>query len=131
MSITIGPFTVKNKTTIQLIEDILACFTFEEDVSWQYDPIKIIQEKTRKLKRGKYDHKDTSEMEKLANKFTYSDEEKDSEEVKAMESTDLTKVEEKGKIPLEQDCAQGSIERERAKKPKLAKEPVLQIVEHT
>ena len=76
MPITIVPFTVKNKTSTQLI---LACFGFEEDVSCQYDPIKIIQEKRKELKRGKYDHKGTSEMEKLANKFTYLDEEKDSE----------------------------------------------------
>ena len=67
-------------------------------------------------------------MEKLANKFTFSDEEKDSEEVEAIESTFLTKVEEKGKRPLEQDCAQGSTERKREKKLKLAKEPVLQLL---
>ena len=42
-----------------------------------------------------------------------------------MESTDLTKVEEKGKIPLEQDCAQGSTEKKQAKRPKLTKDPVL------
>jgi hypothetical protein len=33
------------------------------------------------LKRGKYDHKGTFEMEKLAKKITFSDEEEDLEEV--------------------------------------------------
>lgn len=37
MPITIGPFTVKSRSTTQLIEDILTCFGFEEDVSCQYD----------------------------------------------------------------------------------------------
>ena len=69
-------------------------------------------------------------MEKLANKFTFSDEEEHSDEVEVIESTTLTKVEEKGKIPLEHDFAQGSTERKEAKNPKLAKEPILQIVEH-
>lgn len=99
--ITIGSFIVKSKSTTQLIEDILACFGFQEDVSCQYDPIKIIQEKRKKLKRGTYDHRGTSEMEKLANKFTYPNEEKDSEEAEAIETTTLTKVEGKGKIPIE------------------------------
>ena len=53
------------------------------------------------MKRGKYDHRGTSEIEKLANKFTFSDEEKDLEEVEGIENIALTKVEEKGKIPLE------------------------------
>ena len=44
-------------------------------------------------------------MEKLANKFAYSDEEKDLEEVEAIEITILTKVEEKGKRPMKQDCS--------------------------
>lgn len=91
MLITISPFTVKSKSTTQLIEDMLTYFGFEEDVSCQYDPIKIIQEKRKKLKIGTYEHKGTPEMEKLANKFAYSDEEKDSEESKAMEITVLTK----------------------------------------
>ena len=111
--ITIGPFIVKNKIIVQLIEDILARFKFEQDVPCQYDPIKIIQEKRKKLKRGKYDHKGKSEMEKLANKFTFSDEEEHSDEVEVIESTTLTKVEEKGKRPVEQDCAQGSTEKKK------------------
>ena len=82
------------------------------------------------MKIGKYDHKGTSEMEKLANKFPFSDEEEDSDEVEAIESTTLTKVEENAKGPLEQDFAQGSTKRKMAKKPKLAKEPILLIVEH-
>lgn len=59
---------------------MLTCFSFEKDVSCQYDPTGVIHEKRRKLKRGTYEHKGTSEMEKLANKFVYSDEEKDLEE---------------------------------------------------
>ena len=79
MPITIGPFVVKSWSTYQLIEDILAWFGFE-DVICQYDPIKIFQEKRKRLKRGTYEHRGTSKMEKLENKFAYLDEEKDSEE---------------------------------------------------
>ena len=48
-----------------------------------------------------------------------------------METTYLIKVEERGKIPIEQDCAQGSTKKRKAKRPKLTKERILQIVEHT
>ena len=47
-----------------------------------------------------------------------------------METTTLTKVEERGKRPIKQDCAQGSTENKKVKRPKLNKEHVLQIVEH-
>ena len=67
------------------------------------------------MKISTYDHRGTSEMEKLANKFAYSDEEKDLEEVEEMEITSLTKVEETGKIPIEQDSAQGSTEKQKVK----------------
>ena len=50
-------------------------------------------------------------MEKLANKFEYSDEENDLEEVEAMEITVLTKEEGIGKRPMKQDCAKGSKEK--------------------
>ena len=45
MPVTIGPFTIKNKSVAQLIEDMLVCFGLEEDVSCQYDLIMIIEEK--------------------------------------------------------------------------------------
>ena len=69
-------------------------------------------------------------MEKLANKLTFSSEGEELDDVEELKSTTLTKVEEKGKIPLEQDIAQGSIEKKNAKKPKLAKESILHIVQH-
>lgn len=47
-----------------------------------------------------------------------------------MEITILTKEEEKGKIPMKQDGAEGSIEKEKVKKPKLGTNNLLQIVEH-
>ena len=56
---------------------MITCFSFERDVSCQYDPARVIHKNRRKLKRGTYEHKDTSEMEKLANNFVYSNEEKD------------------------------------------------------
>ena len=97
---TIGPFLVKNRSAAQLIEDMLTCFSFEGDFSCQYEPVRVIHEKRKKLKIGTYEHKGTSEMEKLANKFTYSDEEKDSKEAKAMEIIVLTKEETKGERPM-------------------------------
>lgn len=70
-------------------------------------------------------------MEKLANKFASSDEEKDSEEDEGIEIIVLNKVEEKGKIRMKQDCEQGSTKKKKVKRPKLSKEHVLHIVEHT
>ena len=40
--ITIGPFIVKNRAAIELIDDIMACFGFALDFSCQYDPFHII-----------------------------------------------------------------------------------------
>ena len=37
--ITIGPFTVKNKAAIELIDDIMTCFRFIPDEAFQYDPL--------------------------------------------------------------------------------------------
>ena len=77
---------------MKLIDDILDFFRFEEDDPCQYDPSKIIQEKRKKLKRGKYDHKGTLEMEKLANKLTFSSEGEELDDVEEIRSTTLTKV---------------------------------------
>ena len=72
LPVTIGPFTVKNRNATKIIEDIMACFQFEEDIACQYDPLGIIQEKRRKLKQGAYEHTGTERMSKLANKLTFS-----------------------------------------------------------
>jgi hypothetical protein len=69
--ITLGPFTVKNKSTIELIDDIMACFCFQEDPSCQYDPHHIISNRRKKQKRSRYDHKGTIEMEQMVNKLTF------------------------------------------------------------
>ena len=37
--ITIGTFTVRNKATIQLIDDIMVLFRFSTDEACQYDPL--------------------------------------------------------------------------------------------
>ena len=102
-----------------------------KNISCQYDLVRVIQEKRKKLKRGTYEHIVTSKMEKLENKFAYSDEGKDLEEAEAMEIIVLTKEEEKGKISMKQDCVEGSTEKKKVKRPKLSKEHILQIVEHT
>ena len=128
--ITIGPFTTKNRSIDQLIEDMLTFFKFERDASCQYDPVGVIHEKRRKLKRGTYEHKGTSKMNKLENKFVYSDEEKDSKEVEVMEIKILIEEEAKGKRPMKQDGAKGSNEKKKVKEPKLSTTPLLQIVEH-
>ena len=60
--ITIGTFTVRNKATIQLIDDIMVLFRFSTDEACQYDPLQIISKKKKRQKRGGYDHKGTLEM---------------------------------------------------------------------
>ena len=73
--ITLGPFTVKNKSAVELIDDIMACFGFQEEPSCQYDPHHIISNRRKKQKIIRYDHKGTVEMEQMANKLTLSSEE--------------------------------------------------------
>ena len=50
-------------------------------------------------------------MKKLAYKLTFSSEGEESNDVEEIKGTTLTNVEEKGKIPLEQDIAKGSTEK--------------------
>ena len=68
--ITIGPFIVKKKAAIDLIDDIMACFGFSLDFSCQYDPLHIISKKRKRQKRGNYEHQGTLEMEQMENKLT-------------------------------------------------------------
>ena len=75
LPLTIGPFTVKNKEVVKLIDEMMACYKFEEDQACQYDPYHIISYKRKKLRRGGYEHKGTIEMEKPTKKLTYSSEE--------------------------------------------------------
>ena len=77
----VGPFTVKNSNVVKIIEETMVFFQFEEDISCQYDPLGIIQEKRKKLNRGVYEHTGTKQMNKLANKLVFSDgDESDSED---------------------------------------------------
>ena len=68
--ITVGPFTVKNRVAIELIDDMMACFVFAQDFSCQYDPFHIISKKRKRQKRGNYEHQGTPKMEQMANKLT-------------------------------------------------------------
>lgn len=40
--VVVGPFTIKNKAVVQLIDEMMTCYKFEEDRSCQYDPYHII-----------------------------------------------------------------------------------------
>ena len=73
--ITLGPFIVKNKSVVELIDDLMVCFGFQEEPSCQYDPHHIISNRRKKQKIIRYDHKGTVEMEQMANKLTLSSEE--------------------------------------------------------
>ena len=42
LPVTVGPFTVKNRNVVKIIEEIMVRFQFEEDISCQYDPLGII-----------------------------------------------------------------------------------------
>ena len=57
--ITIGPFTMRNKAIVELIDDIMAYYGFLEEPSCQYDPHHLIPERRKKHKRGNYEHKGT------------------------------------------------------------------------
>lgn len=45
--IPVGPFTVKSKVTVKLIDEMLVCFNFEEYMACQYDPCQIISNKVK------------------------------------------------------------------------------------
>ena len=78
--ITIGPFTIRKKEAIELIDDIMACYGFYEEPSFQYDPHHLISKRRKKQKRGNYEHQGAQEMELIANQLTLpSDQEKRSE----------------------------------------------------
>ena len=57
--ITVGPFVVKNKAVIELIDNMMACFDFVQDFYFQYDPRHIISKKRKRQKRGNYEHQGT------------------------------------------------------------------------
>ena len=52
--VTIGPFTFKNKVVVQLIDEMMACYKFEEDQACQYDPYHIVSNKRKNMRRGGY-----------------------------------------------------------------------------
>ena len=58
---------MKNKATIELIDDIMACFGFASYFACQYDPLHIISKKNKTQKRGNYEHQGTLNMEQIAN----------------------------------------------------------------
>jgi hypothetical protein len=64
--ITVGPFIVKNRAVIELIDDMMACFGFAQYFSCQYDPLHIISNKIKRQKRGNYEHRGTPKMEQMA-----------------------------------------------------------------
>ena len=109
----------------------MACFEFEEDISCQYDPLGIIQEKRKKLKRGVYEHKGTEEMNKLENKlvFSYGDE-SNSEDTEIDKGLALVTIKEKGKRSLGWEKTSPASEKKRVKRVKVSKKHVFQILEH-
>ena len=48
--ITVGSFTVRNKATIELIDGIMACFSFSTDEAYKYDPFADNFEEEEKAK---------------------------------------------------------------------------------
>jgi hypothetical protein len=126
--ITLGPFIVKHKSIVELIDDIMACFGFQEEPSCQYDPYHIISDRRKKHKRNMYDHKGTYEMEKVANKLALSSEDEESDDVEEMDTTSMITVDDKGKRPME--ITESNVVDKKAKKTRLVKEPFLQVVEY-
>lgn len=114
LPIIVGPFTVKSKAVVKIIDEMLVCFNFEEDEAFQYDPCQIISNKRKKLKRGSYEHKGTHEMKELANKIIFSSKEvedlEDSEQTELEDTkikiTNLVIVEDLEKIPHDEDVVE-------------------------
>ena len=69
--ITIGPFIVRNKVVMELIDDRMAFYGFLEEPSCQYDHHHLISKRRKKQKRGNYENQGTQEMEVMENKLTF------------------------------------------------------------
>ena len=67
-------------------------------------------------------------MEQMDNKLTLSSEEENSDDIEEMDNNALIIVDDKGKRAME--IIENNASERKAKKPKLVKEPFLQVVEH-
>ena len=111
---------------------MMACFKFEEDISCQYDPLGIIQDKRINLKRGVYEHIGTERMDKFANKLVFSDgDESNSEDTEIAKGLALVSSQEKGKNILGQEKTSPTSKKKKVKMVKVLKEPPFQILEHS
>ena len=128
---TIGPFTIKIRETIQLTDDIMDCFGFALDHSCQYDTLHIFPKKKKRKKRGNYEHQGTPKMEKMANKLTLPSDPNRKSEMMDLVTTSNPKIDPKGKRKVVQDpmiTTTSAIPS--AKKLKVFKDPFLQIVDY-
>ena len=115
-----------------LIKEIMICFQFEEDISCQYDPLGIIQEKRKKMKRGVYEHIGTERINKFENKLVFSDGDKsNSKDTEIAKSLALVPVHEKGKRPLGHEKTSRASEKKKVKRVRVSKEPHFHILEHS
>ena len=98
----------------------MAFFQFEEDISCQYDPLGVIQDKRKKMKRGVYEHTCTERMNKLENKLVFSNgDESDSADTEIAKGLALVSVHEKGKRPLGQGKKSPASEKKKIKRVKV------------
>lgn len=95
--ITIGPFTVKNRAAIELIDDIMACFGFDLYFACQYDPLHIISKKRKRKKRGNYENQGTPEREQMENKLTLPSDPNRKSEMMDLATTSNVQTNPKGK----------------------------------
>lgn len=129
--IPIRPFIVKKKETIELIDDIMACFRFASYFSCQYDPLQIISKKKKRQNRRNYEHQGTPKMEQLANKLTVPTYHDRQTEMMDLVTTPHPLTDPKGnrkvsQVPLVTTTSASPS----AKKLKVFKDPFLQIVDY-
>ena len=128
--ITIGTFTVRNKVVVELIDDIMAYYGFLEEPSCQYDSHHLISKRRKKQKRGNYEHHGTQELELMANKLTFLYDQEKLNEPKNMDITPLVLADDKGKRKIGQQILTINTSIPTSKKPKIVKDPFLQVVEY-
>ena len=128
--ITVGPFTMRNKATIELIDDMMAYFGFVEDFSCQYDPHHLISKRRKRQKRGDYEHQGTPEMEKIDNMLTLPSDQERKNEFLHLVATPPIPIDAKGNRKIGQDVVMTSTTSSSFKKPKLFKDAFLQVVEY-
>jgi hypothetical protein len=67
----VATFIVKTRNAFTIVENMMKSFQFEEDISWPYDPLKVISNMIISVGIVAYTHQVDAEKEILTNKYSW------------------------------------------------------------